>query len=264
MGNDTGVGEAERCWFAPSWGVLWRSKLVLAAILVVLGVFGSSPAYGFPPYRSTDAETADPWTMEARLGLLRLERDGHRNEYSSPLLRLNTGFPHNLELVSEFEYRADEGEVADVALGFKWIPFMRALSVGMENLALLPVTPERHDPGVESTLLATQRLGALRIHVNGGGFYDPRPGEDEVGWKSGMIVEQQWGRSRVGVEVFAKQVRSEPVQVLAGPGIIFDVGPFDVRVGVHVGLTEAAPDLAPSLWVTGRLPLWPDGSYEGK
>ena len=72
--------------------------LITAALLAGLS---GSPAAAFPPYRSTDADTADPWVFEARLGLLRLRRDGGDNVYSSPLLRLNLGLPHGLELVSE-------------------------------------------------------------------------------------------------------------------------------------------------------------------
>jgi hypothetical protein len=213
-------------------------------------------AYGFPPYRSTDAETADPWTLEARLGLLRVEREVHHNAYASPLLRVNFGLPYNLELVSEFEYQADEGQVADAAVGVKWVPIMQTLSIGVETLVLLPVSRNNNGAGVESSLLTTLRLGALRMHINAGGFYDARPRESESGWRSSGLVEVQLGRLRPGVEIFAKQVRTQPVQVLVGPGVIFDVGPFDLRTGLHVGLTRAATDLTPSLWITSKFPIW--------
>jgi len=230
--------------------------ILTITIFAVLGLLDPLLAYGFPPYRLTDAETADPWTIEGRLGLLRIEREVQQNAYSSPLLRLNFGLPSNLELVSEFEYRPDEGQVADAAVGFKWIPFMRLLSIGVETLALLPVSSQKDNgAGVESLLLATLRVDALRLHVNAGGFYDARPAESENGWKSGVIVEVQLGRLRPGMEVFAKQVCSRPVQILLGPGLIFDIGPFDVRAGLHVGLTEEAADLTPSLWITRKFPL---------
>ena len=234
--------------------MLSRCSLTVA-VLAVLGPFGSILAYGFPPYRSTDAETADPWTLEGRLGLLRIERKAQQHAYASPLLRVNCGLPGNLELVSEFEYRPDEGRVADAAVGLKWIPLMRSLSIGTETLVLLPVSQKNTGAGVESSLLATLRVDALRVHVNAGGFYDARPEVSESGWKSGGIVEVRLGRLRPGVEVFAKQVRTHAVQVLAGPGIIFDVGPFDLRAGLEVGLTGEAADLTPSVWVTSKLPL---------
>jgi MFS family permease len=189
------------------------------------------------------------------IGLARVERDGDVNEYASPLLRLNLGLPRNVEVVSEFEYRADEGEVGDAAMGFKWVPFLSALSVGVETLALLPVSTDASGTGVESLLLATWRERALRVHVNAGGFYDARPEDAESGWKAGSIVELRLARLRPGVEVFAKQQRGEPAQVFAGPGLILNFGAFDVRVGLHVGLTEEAPDLVPELWVTTKLPL---------
>jgi hypothetical protein len=211
-------------------------------------------AFAFPPYRSTDAETADPWTLEARLGLVRVARDKDVNEYASPLLRVNVGLPRNIELVSEFEYRADEGQVGDAAVGFKWVPFVSALSLGVETLALLPVSREG-GAGVESNLLATWRHRGLRVHVNAGGFHDDRPTEAENGWKAGTIVEVRLDRFRPGIEVFAKQAIGEPAQVLLGPGVIIDFGAFDLRAGLHVGLTDTAADLTPTLWLTTKLPL---------
>jgi len=238
--------------------ILCQSTCVLTMIVVlaVLGPIGLMPAYGFPPYRSTDAETADPWTVEARLGLFRVEREARHNAYSSPLLRVNFGLPGNLELLSEFEYRPDEGQVADAAVGLKWIPLMQSLSIGVETLVLLPVSQKNEGAGVESVLLTTLRVGTLRLHINAGGFYDARPSESERGWKSSGLVEVQLDRFRPGVEVFAKQVRTQPVQVLVGPGIIFDMGPFDLRAGLHVGLTREAADLTPSVWVTSKFPVW--------
>jgi hypothetical protein len=240
------------------WAIVCRSRHVVTRIIVVagLGVLASMPAYGFPPYRSTDAETADPWTIEARLGLLRIEREARLNAYASPLLRVNLGLPENMEFVSEFEYRPDEGQVADAAVGLKWVPIMQSLSLGVETLVLLPISQKNDGAGVESVLLTTLRVAALRMHLNVGGFYDTRPREFEQGWKSSGLAEVQLGRFRPGVEVFAKQVCTQPVQVLVGPGLIFDAGPFDLRAGLHVGLTREAADLTPSLWITSKFPIW--------
>lgn len=69
-------------------------------------------------------------------------------------------------------------------------------------------------------------------------------------------MEVQFGRLRPGIEIFAKQIRSHPVQVLLGPGVIVDVGPFDLRTGLHVGLTRAATDLTLSLWITSKFLIW--------
>jgi hypothetical protein len=188
---------------------------------------------------------------------LRLERERRENAYASPLLRFNLGLPDNREFVSEFEYRPDEGKVADAAVGFKWVPLMRALSVGVETLVLLPVSsPKNKGAGVESLLLATLRVHALRVHVNAGGFYDARPAESEHGWKSGGIVEVQQGRFRPGVEVFAKQACGQPLEVQGGPGLILALGPFDLRIGLHVGLTAEAANLTSTFWITSKFPLW--------
>jgi hypothetical protein len=142
----------------------------------------------------TDAETADPWTLEGRLGLIRTEHERPDTAYSSPLLRWNLGLPQNLELTSEFDYRPDEGWVTDAAIGLKWIPLMRSLSVGVETLALLSVSsPNNKGAGVDALLLATLRVNALHLHVNAGGFYDGRPAVAESGWKSGVILDVQLG-----------------------------------------------------------------------
>lgn len=229
-----------------------RRRLLLAALLIA--PFVHRPAAAFPPYRSTDAGTADPWTLEARLGLFRIEREGSETEYLSPLVRVNLGLPSNLEVVSEFQCRADEEEVDDAALGLKWVPLLGELSAGVETLALLP-NAEGNEPGVESLLLLTWRRHRVRIHVNAGGFYDPRPEDTESGWKAGSILEIRFDRFRPGLEVFAKDSNAGEAQVIAGPGLIFDAGVFDVRAGLHFGLTRSAADSSSSFWLTTAIPL---------
>lgn len=215
----------------------------------------SRNVFCFPPYFLTDADTADPWTLEARLGLLKLGHKGDETAYSSPLVRFNFGFPHKLELLSEFEFRADQGRVGEAAIGFKWIPLVRALQVGLETLMLLPVS-RSGGLGVETSLLTTVQLLPVVLHVNAGGFYDARPAVSESGWKGGMITEVRLGPFRPGAELFLKQKQSEPLQVFIGPGIIVDVGPFDLRTGLHLGLTSASPDLIASFWMTAKFPLY--------
>lgn len=211
----------------------------------------SSDADAFPPYRSTDAETADPWTLEGRLGLLRFRRDAGENAYSSPLLRLNFGLHHRLELLSELEYQPEHG-LADAAVGFKWVPVMRRASVGIETLMLLP-TSAAGGTGIEANLLVTDRRGPHRLHVNLGAFADGRPDPTEHGWKGSVLVERDVGSWRPGIEVFIRRIGSEPVQVLLGPGVIIRAGKADVRLGIHVGLTAAAADLITDSWVATKL-----------
>ena len=232
------------------------ARFLLVAIGALVLLTGPHAASAFPPYRSTDADTAHPWTLESRLGLVQLEREGNDTAYSSPLVRLNVGLPKRVEILAEFEYAADEGEVADAALGMKWIPIMRRISVGVENLLLLPVADRTHGAGVESLLLATLWQPRFQVHVNAGGFYDARPDESESGWKAGAIIEfLSLGRVRPGLEVFAKRTEHDHEEVVAGPGVIIDFGRFDVRAGVRGGLTDAAPDLTFTLWLTTKLPF---------
>ena len=67
------------------------------------------------------------------------DRDSH---YTSPLLRVNLGIGHDLELLSELEYQPEDGRLGDGALGFKWASAGKPLSLGVEMLGLLPVSSE--------------------------------------------------------------------------------------------------------------------------
>lgn len=211
----------------------------------------------FPPYKTTDADTADPYTLELRLGLIQVEREDGKTEYVSPLLRANLGFPNKFELISEFEYRPEENEFGDGAFGFKWAPVQKSLSFGIETLALLPVRPEDQGVGVESQLLATWRGNKkdLQVHVNAGGFYDPRGPETVKGWRASMLTEATSNSFRPGIEVFAKQKSGQNADVRLGAGVIKDVGNFKVRSAVHVGLTNEAPDVVFNIWFSTKLPL---------
>lgn len=187
--------------------------------------------------------------LELRLGLLRLSRSGGEAVYSSPLVRLNLGLPRSLELIGELEYRPSDGGLVDMAAGAKWVPFVGTLSVGAEALLLLPV-PDAGGLGVEGTLVTTWRndSSGLRLHLNLAAFHDARPTTTEDGWKAGLLAELEGGRFRPGLELSVRRVGSEPVRVLAGPGIIVRLGRSDVRLGVHFGLTPDAPDLVFDAW----------------
>jgi len=233
------------------------SRRWLRSAIVAFLQLSASAAAAFPPYRSTDAETAEAGQLELRLGLLKVEREDGDNAYASPLLRANLGLVRNLEFISEFEYQADRGRLGDGAAGFKGVHFFSpSFSVGLETLALLPVSSELSGVGVESQLLATFRRDDLLLHLNAGGFYDPRPRDTERGWRASVLAELRRGRWRPGLELFAKQVHGEPSQVQAGPGVIVDADPFDVRAGVHFGLTSAAPDFRATLWLSWKWRLW--------
>jgi hypothetical protein len=228
-----------------------RSQLLAVAITLLVA---SQRAEGFPPYRSTDAATAAPWVIEGRLGLVRMTQRAGERTYSVPLMRLNLGLPANLELVSELEYVPEDGRLGEAAVGAKWIPFVSVVNVGVEILGLLPISSDG-GAGIEATLVATWRRERFRAHVNAAGFHDARPDPEESGWKGGAIGEIALGPIRPGVEIFAKQVIDEDVQGLVGVGTIVKLGPIDVRLGGHVGVTEAAPDFVGSVWVSGALPL---------
>jgi hypothetical protein len=225
----------------------------MAGGLLVAAALGHSfRAHAFPPYRSTDAETAEAFVLEARLGLLRLRRTASTSSYSVPLLRLNYGLPANLELVTEAEFDASEGRVGDAAAGIKWVPWMRTLSFGIEALILLP-TNENGGIGTETQGLMTARLGPTLVHLNAGGIYDGRPTEAERGWRASVLAEAPLNGWRPGVELFTRQFDGGELEALAGAGAIVGLGPIDVRIGTHVGLTQAAPDLVLNLWIASKV-----------
>ncbi len=211
-------------------------------------------ASGFPPYRSTDAETADPWTLEGRLGMVRLKREEAKNAFASPLWRVNLGLPHRLELVTEGEWNATGGRLGDAAAGLKWVPFLGSFSIGIEALAFLPISSDGGG-GAEVQLVATSRWEPVLLHVNAGGFYDSRPAAPEKAWRASVLAELRLGRWRPGLELFGKQVNGGPVEPLAGAGAIVRLGPVDLRSGVHVGLASAATDLTASFWIASKLSL---------
>lgn len=230
-----------------------RRPILLAVLLALLAPPATAGAY--PPWRSTDADTAAPWSVEWRQGLLQYRRQGEREIYSTPLVRLNFGLPHHLEIPCELELRPVDNEVGEAAAGLKWIPLWPGrFSLGIEALLLLPV--DAHGgAGVEAALLASCWSRHLALHLNGAGFYDGRVPGGEAGWKLGAVAEGRLGRLRPGVELFVKQVIGEEAEVLAGPGIIVDLGGVDVRTGLRLGLAPVWPLLETSFWVTIKIPL---------
>lgn len=233
-----------------------RSRVI--AFLVLIQTLYAPPTRAFPPYKTTDADTADPYNLELRLGLAQVAREGGATQVASPLLRANFGFPNKVELISEFEYVPEDHEFGDGAFGIKWAPVQGPFSFGIETLALLPVRPDDSGVGVESQLLATwYRPGhSLRVHVNVGGFHDPRKSETERGWRASVLTELMGNSSlRPGVELFAKRVNGQDADIRLGLGIIKNVGQFEIRSAIHAGLTDQAPDVVFNIWFSVKIPF---------
>lgn len=226
--------------------------------LVFVQLFYAPRAGAFPPYKTTDADTADPYTLELRLGLVQVERENGETHYASPLLRANFGFPNKVELISEFEYLPEENEFGEGAFGIKWAPLQGSPSFGIETLALLPVRPGDNGVGVESQLVATWRRPdqGLQVHVNAGGFHDPRGSEPENGWRASVLTEMVGNSSfRPGIELFAKRKSGQDADVRLGAGVIKKFGQFEIRSAVHVGLTDEAPDVVFNIWFSVKIPF---------
>lgn len=215
-----------------------------------------APAAAFPPYRSADGIPATPYEWGVRAGLGRLVRDDGRSTVTAPLIRSSLGLPDGFEVIAQLEYVPQANRLGDGALGGKWATMISDdLGVGVETFALLPVRPGSGGVGAETLFAATWRGDGLRLHLNAGGFHDPRFGPARSGWRASALAEAAHDRTRVGVELFARDHNRGRPDVQAGAGVIYDLGRFDVRTAVHLGLTPAAPDVVASLWVTTSFPL---------
>lgn len=216
----------------------------------------ASPAVAFPPYQSTDADTARLNSVELRVGLGQLALDHGRTEVLSPLLNLNFGLPRGFELNSELAYSPGWRALDDGAIGLKWAARVDdTLSLGVETLALLPVNRSMRGAGVSTQLLATVNREAYTLHLNGGGFHDRRGGAARSGWRASALAEFPRDDHRIGVELSGKDSNRGRTDVRAGAGLIYHLGRFDLRSGVHLGLTPAAPDIGINLWLTTSFPL---------
>lgn len=235
----TPLGQRERPRHAPA---------LLVSSVMGCGLMGALPAAAFPPYRSTDADTAGAGMLELRLGVLKVQRTGTTKERSGPLTRTNLGIGEHFEVTSELEYSRDQGHLGDGALGFKWARLESGLGVGLETLLLLPVQSDQSGAGIESQFLTTVQRELWEVHVNAGGFYDPRSSDTQRGWRASVLAEFPRERLQPGIEVFARNVRSEGTRVQLGIGVIKEFERFEVRTALHFGLNDRAPDVEGSVW----------------
>ena len=211
-----------------------------------------APVWAFPPYRSTDADTAAAGILELRLGLARIQRQDSSSSRSTPLTRMNLGIGERSEIIAEFEHSADEHHLEEGAVGFKWARLEDGVGMGVETLLLLPVQSHQSGSGIESQFVATLQRQHWQLHVNVGGFYDPRGQDTERGLRGSLLAEFPRGSARPGLELFVKDTREQKPRVQAGAGIIKQYRLFELRTGIHFGLSENAPDVEASLWLAWR------------
>ena len=178
--------------------------------------------------------------LELRFGLLKLQRRDSESARSAPLSRINFGVGRHFEVISELEYAIDDQRIAEGALGFKWANLTAGRGVGVETLILLPVHSELSGTGIESQYLRTWHHERWQLHVNAGGFYDPRSATTERGWRASTLVEFPREQFRPGVELFVKDARSASARVQAGVGAIVPLERFEILalIGVIQGLAE--------------------------
>jgi hypothetical protein len=210
----------------------------------------ASEVHAFPPYRSTDADTAGADVVELRLGLLRIQRTDGQSSRLAPLSRLNFGIGDHYEIISELEYAPDDHQLDEGALGFKWADLDGTLGFGVETLVLLPVQSDQAGTGIESQFLTTLKHEEWRLHFNAGAFYDPRGDETVHGWRGSVLAEFPRERWRPGVELFARRAHGGATRTQLGFGAITQLERLEIRTGIHVGLSDAAPDIEGSVWLS--------------
>ena len=229
-----------------------KSLLTLRVVALTASACSGAPALAFPPYETTDAETAGTSAIEFRLGLLQIEKTGSDTERYTPLTNLNFGVGPHFEISSELEYSADDEQVDDGAVGFKWAAPRGAVSIGVETLALLPVQSEQSGTGMVSQFLVTLERERWTLHGNGGVFYDPRNDDPERGWRASVLAEFPRDKLRPGVELFVRDADGRETQMQAGVGLIASLERMEIRTGLHVGLNDAAPDLEANVWLSWK------------
>jgi hypothetical protein len=190
--------------------------------------------------------------VELRLGLLRIQRrDGHSSRLT-PLSRLNFGIGDHYEIISELEYAPDDHQLDEGALGFKWASLEDTLGFGVETLVLLPVQSDQGGAGIESQFLTTLKHETWRLHFNAGAFYDPRGADTTRGWRGSVLAEFPRERWRPGVELFARRAEGGATRSQLGFGAITQLERIEIRTGIHVGLSDAAPDVEGSVWLSWK------------
>jgi hypothetical protein len=235
-------------------------RLAVFSLGSVLAFALPTAAHAFPPYRSTDAETAGDDVVELRLGLLRIQRSDGQSTRLAPLSRLNIGMGDRFEIVNELEYAPDDRQLDEGALGFKWARLDGTLGFGVETLALLPVRSDQGGAGVESQFLTTLKHDEWRVHFNAGAFYDPRGDETVRGWRGSVLAEFPRERWRPGIELFARRAHGGDTRSQLGFGAIAQLERIEIRTGIHVGLSDAAPDIEGSVWLSWS---WERGDADG-
>lgn len=230
-------------------------RAAIAALALVACIGAAEPAAALPPYRSADAIPPTPGELGVRLGLAKADwRDGEA-QVTAPLLRSSYGLPNGYEVIGQVEYSPRADRVADAAVGGKWArPVSETVFVGVETLAQLPVRPGAGGVGIETLFVTTLRGESSRLHLNVGGFHDPRHGPAQSGWRASALAEFPRGDTRYGLELFGKDSGRSAPDLRAGAGLIRKIGRFDVRTAVHLGLSRAAPDASASLWLTTTFP----------
>jgi len=224
----------------------------LRVVLMATAILGASSALAFPPYKTTDAETAGANAVEFRLGLLEIEKTGSDSERQTPLANLNFGVGPHFEISSELEYTPDDDQLGDAAVGFKWAAPRGGLSLGVETLTLLPVQSAQAGAGIESQFLVSIMRERWQIHGNAGFFNDPRGEEVERGWRGSVLAEFPQDRLRPGVELFVRDGNAAATEMQIGVGLIASLRRVEIRTGLHVGLNDATPDVEANVWLSWK------------
>jgi hypothetical protein len=232
------------------------------ASLLLMSWWGTA-AWAYRPFDSTDASVPAPGEFELELGPLGLIDEDGRRTLVAPKVILNLGVLPNWELVLEGRQLVNLGErtdqarysVGDTGAFIKGVVRSGSLqglsgpSFGLEAGVLLPTVNGDAGIGGAGLLIASHRVPALTVHLNGVGAYT-RSGEWALA--SGLILEGpfSWPVRPVVETVFEQVVGGE--RLLSGlvgaiwrasGNLLLDAGARGARSGganlweVRAGLT---------------------------
>jgi hypothetical protein len=221
-----------------------RTTLVAAFIAAfVAAALAASPARAYRPFDQTDADVAEPRTIELEIGPVGYTHDASGDTFT-PSFVFNYGVVSRLELVFDTHHAVIWGgadlarrrRALETALLAKVVVREGSLqggvgpSVAFEGGALLPTIPAAGDLGAALTAIASQRWPALTLHVD---LEGDRTRAGTFAFIGGAIVEgpNAW-TVRPVAETFVARDGDGPTTVSGLAGAIW-------RASAHVAFDAA-------------------------
>jgi hypothetical protein len=232
----------------------WLPTAIRYGSLIILCLWAVSPAEGYRPYDSTDADVVDKGEIEAEIGIFQYAHEDGLDELVAPSLVLNYGLTPRWELVGEVDlqvYKQEEErniELLNPALLLKWLCMEGKLqgkpgpSVAFEFGALFPSTVvDERTLGFEGIGIMSYRMDSLQFHLNLGVELDRKDRNASLLW--GVIAEYDLTEDfRLGIELNGAGKEQEFPETSGLVGLVWDLKTASFDLGIRRGLSSAASD----------------------